>query len=152
VNTKTTVIPTGASGVEDLFMQHLEMNRSLDYASLRRDDGKIGQMRMPLHRRAKVSAYERATPRGAHEPERYGSGTRSDESSSSLGAGCPAISRYTPEPMAVERSISMTAQTKGRIRHVALSVQDPWRPPILQAAVGLQKSLEPTARWPRASS
>jgi hypothetical protein len=41
--------------------------------------------------------------------------------------GGDRVYRYAPAPVAKCRgSKSMTAQTKGRIRHVALSVEDPW--------------------------
>jgi catechol 2,3-dioxygenase-like lactoylglutathione lyase family enzyme len=45
--------------------------------------------------------------------------------------------------MADEGSKSMTAQTKGRIRHVALSVKDPWETAeFYKQAVGLQEVME----------
>ena len=47
----------------------------------------------------------------------------------------------------------MTAQTKGRIRHVALSVEDPWETAeFYKQAVGLQEVTDSMARWPRACS
>src|ERR1700722_18605893 len=43
----------------------------------------------------------------------------------------------------MEGSKSMTAQTKGRIRHVALSVEDPWETAeFYKQAVGLQEVTE----------
>jgi catechol 2,3-dioxygenase-like lactoylglutathione lyase family enzyme len=43
----------------------------------------------------------------------------------------------------MEGSKSMTAQTKGRIRHVALSVKDPWETAeFYKQAVGLQEVME----------
>ena len=51
--------------------------------------------------------------------------------------------RYTPRRWLMERSKSMTAQTKGRIRHVALSVKDPWETAeFYKQAVGLQEVME----------
>src|SRR5215203_6828660 len=45
--------------------------------------------------------------------------------------------------MAVGKEHSMTAQTKGRIRHVALSVEDPWETAeFYKQAVGLQEVTE----------
>ena len=47
----------------------------------------------------------------------------------------------------------MTAQTKGRIRHIALSVKDPWETAeFYKQAMGLEEVMESTARWPRACS
>ena len=52
-------------------------------------------------------------------------------------------SRYTVGRQLVEGSKSMTAQTKGRIRHVALSVKDPWETAeFYKQAVGLQEVTE----------
>src|SRR5258705_13042240 len=43
----------------------------------------------------------------------------------------------------MEGSQSMTAQTKGRIRHVALSVKDPWETAeFYKQAVGLEEVME----------
>jgi len=57
--------------------------------------------------------------------------------------------RYNPRPDGREAS-PWTAQTKGRIRHVALSVKDPWGDRrILQAGVGLAGSHGARrAHWP----
>ena len=47
----------------------------------------------------------------------------------------------------------MTAQTKGRIRHVALSVEDPWETAeFYKRPWDCRKSPNSTARWPRACS
>src|SRR6185437_3819793 len=52
------------------------------------------------------------------------------ESRAGRGAGAARLrggfGLHFPGPMASGRSLSMTAQTKGRIRHIALSVEDPW--------------------------
>jgi catechol-2,3-dioxygenase len=43
----------------------------------------------------------------------------------------------------MEGSNSMTAQTKGRIRHIALSVEDPWETAeFYKQAMGLEEVIE----------
>src|SRR5882757_4150254 len=45
--------------------------------------------------------------------------------------------------MAVGKELSMTAQTKGRIRHIALSVEDPWETAeFYKQAMGLEEVIE----------
>src|SRR6187397_2471054 len=57
--------------------------------------------------------------------------------------GCRPDFRYTSRPMAVGKEHSMTAQTKGRIRHIALSVEDPWETAeFYKQALGLQEVIE----------
>ncbi len=57
--------------------------------------------------------------------------------------GAVSDSRYTARSMHGGRSKSMTAQTRGRIRHIALSVKDPWETAeFYKQAVGLEEVME----------